>query len=112
MLHRTIRHQQSVLMAEILPFAGCAVKGLLHGSAIFRMRPLKTQLHSRSRLSVKLEDAEGFFRPKISPFETFHPKLPVWLTLCASVKYISLCRRADSVRLRPTIANCKLSRER
>src|ERR1700730_1796585 len=63
-LHGAIRHQQSVLMVEILPFTRGLVEGRLHGSAIFRMRPLKTQLHSRSRRSVELEDAEGFLRPE------------------------------------------------
>ena len=33
---------------------------------------------------------------KILPLETFQPRLPVWLNLCASAKYISLCCSAPS----------------
>jgi hypothetical protein len=47
--HRAIRHQQSVLMVEVLPFTGRVIDGLLHGSAIFRMHALDNQFQSRFR---------------------------------------------------------------
>src|SRR6267378_3036531 len=58
--HRAIRHQQSILMVEILSVAGRAIDGLLHGSAIFRMGALDNKFHGRFRGSVTLEDSEGF----------------------------------------------------
>jgi hypothetical protein len=47
-------------MVEVLPCAGRVVNGLLHGSAIFRMDALETQLDTRSGRSIKLKNSECF----------------------------------------------------
>src|SRR6202049_1428503 len=41
---------------------------------------------------------------KYSSEETFHPKLPVWLSLCASARRCSLRRKAASARLRSSMS--------
>ena len=47
----------------------------------------KVGLFARSSWNIRKVSSDQ----KISRLVTFHPKLPVWLNLCASVKYISLC---------------------
>src|ERR1700674_1532307 len=41
---------------------------------------------------------------KCSSEETFHPKLPVWLSLCASARRCSLRRKVASARLRSSMS--------
>src|SRR6266566_4929390 len=81
--HRTIRHQQSIFMVEILSLAGRAIDRQAHGRAIFRMGALDNKFYGRLRCSVALKDSEGFVRPD---------------NFSASVKYISLRSSAASIR--------------
>src|ERR1700751_432687 len=59
MLHRTVRHQQSILMLEILVFGGHPVNHRLHGGAILGMHALKHKFDGRFGRSIKFENPEG-----------------------------------------------------
>ena len=96
--HCAIRHQQSIFVIEVLSVDGSSVNGLLHGGAIFWMGAFDNKFHGRFCRPVNLEDTKCFIGPEDFSVETFHPKLPVWLNFCASVRYISLCSSAASNR--------------
>ena len=67
MLNRSIRHQQSMFKADILPILRRTLDFLSHEGYIFRMGPLQNKFHIRLHAWVALEDAKGFLRPADFP---------------------------------------------
>src|SRR5271163_5324930 len=63
MFERTIRHQQSVFIIEILPIARCAMKSLLHENTIFWMHALKDHIKSNGERLAVSKNSETFLRP-------------------------------------------------
>ncbi len=56
-----IRHQHTVLEIKILPILRGALDCLLYQRSVFRVNPLKNELHGRScRCLLVLEDAKRF----------------------------------------------------
>src|SRR5271165_4095466 len=66
-LDRTIRQQQSMLKAYILPILRRTLDFPLHKGNIFRMGPLQNKFHIRLHAWVAFEDAKGFLRPTDFP---------------------------------------------
>src|SRR5262249_10171237 len=58
-LHRAVRHQQSVFMLEILMVSQRLIDYLLHGSAIFWMGALNDEARGRFRCRIVLKNTIG-----------------------------------------------------
>ncbi len=63
MLHRAVRHQQTLLKTKICPRLGRAVESLLHEISVVGMRSLEYQLQRRLNGPTVLKDLVGFLRP-------------------------------------------------
>src|ERR1700694_5717444 len=63
MFDGTIWHQQAIFKIKIFPCPRRALDGLFHERQVFRMNPLESELHSRYRGSVVLEDSKAFIGP-------------------------------------------------
>src|ERR1700733_15408402 len=63
-LHRPLRHQQSILMFEVLAFIGRAFNDRLNGRTIFRMRALNDQFDRRFGRSIISKDSKALVCPE------------------------------------------------